>query len=119
MNVLLVGAGGFFGAMARFFVSKWFAGRFQSAIPYGTLSINLAGSFLLGLMAGAEPWNAVRLLIGTGFLGAFTTFSTFKVESVRLWAEKRYLAFWAYIGLSYTAGIALAFAGFWLGESLR
>lgn len=112
LHGMLVGIGGFAGAIARYFVSRAAAKRFQSAIPYGTLTVNLIGAFSLGVVAGAEAPDAVRLLVGTGFLGAFTTFSTLKTDSLRLLTEKRAAAFWVYLALTYTLGLALAFAGY-------
>lgn len=87
LQVLLVAAGGAAGSVARFLVSKASASFLGTAIPYGTLVVNIAGSLLLGFLTGlalggtAVP-DAVRLLIGVGFCGAFTTFSTFAVETI-------------------------------------
>lgn len=84
---LLVAAGGSVGAVARYVVAKWadtlVAGRF----PLGTFVVNIAGTFLLGLLGGALAGRLVphgddyRLALGVGFLGAFTTFSTFEMET--------------------------------------
>jgi fluoride exporter len=84
---LLVGAGGSLGAIARFVVARWadtvVAGRF----PLGTFVVNMAGTFLLGLLGGTLAGRLVphgddlRLALGVGFLGAFTTFSTFEMET--------------------------------------
>lgn len=106
----LVGLGGFGGAIARFALSGWMSRKFPGSIPYGTLTVNLLGSFLLGavLAAGIKP---LALLLGTGFMGAFTTFSTFKTEGMKLALSRQWRALAIYYGLSYTLGIALAFAG--------
>jgi CrcB protein len=84
---LLVGVGGFLGSNARYLTAKWadtlVAGRF----PLGTFLINISGSFLLGLLGGVlaarivPQSDNVRLALGVGFLGAFTTFSTFEMET--------------------------------------
>lgn len=86
---LLVSLGGVLGANVRYLITTWAAGRFGTAFPHGTLLVNVAGSFLLGLFFGAfatifnnDP--SARLLIATGFLGAETTYSTFAYETVAL-----------------------------------
>lgn len=77
-------------------------------IPLGTLAVNLAGSFLLGLLAGWEPPGAT--VVGTAGVGALTTFSTFSAEVVELRAEGRGRVA-AYVAMSLAGGIALAWAG--------
>lgn len=93
-NVLWIGLGAVLGANARYFVSLWLAAKLGSAFPYGTLTVNAAGSLLLGfLVAAGSHYLALspqlRLLLFVGFLGSFTTFSTFAVESVDLWQNGR------------------------------
>lgn len=88
-TVLIIGLGGFVGANARYLVSVLVAGRFGSAFPWGTLVANFTGSVLLAVfLAWAARQTAldprVRLLIATGFFGAYTTFSTYANESVAL-----------------------------------
>lgn len=93
-EMLLVGTGGFLGANARYILTAWFAVRVEkwlgwTNLPYGTLFVNVTGSFLLaivGVMIAREGrWSeTTRLLIGTGFFGAYTTFSTYANESVGL-----------------------------------
>ncbi len=86
---ILIAAGAVLGANARYAVGLWAGGRFGAGFPYGTLFVNLAGSFLLGFLAGAAGGRLniaaeARLLLGIGFLGSFTTFSSFSVESLAL-----------------------------------
>jgi CrcB protein len=87
-EMLWVGLGGFVGANARYLLGGWVATRFGSAFPYGTLVINVTGSFVLGLIAGTLEGHtlppAVRLALAIGFVGAYTTFSTWTYETVRL-----------------------------------
>ena len=93
---LLVGIGGFFGAVARFLVAGWFGSRSDS-FPSGTLAVNVAGSLALAFLATmlserALPGSAFRLIAMVGFLGAFTTFSAFSYESALLWSSGRWAA---------------------------
>ena len=87
VSCLWVGAGGFAGAIARFLVARASASWFGVGFPYGTFIVNITGSFLLGLVATIAalkvlPWpEPLRLAIAVGFLGAYTTFSTFSYES--------------------------------------
>jgi CrcB protein len=118
-DMLCVAVGGFFGALARYGVSTWANRRFPSVVPRATLFVNLSGSLLLGLLAGGNWGTAVTLLLGTGFMGAYTTFSTFNVENVQLARRKQWSALSLYVGISYIAGIALAFAGHSLGVMLH
>lgn len=117
-NAALVAAGGFFGAIARYYVSKKAAERFQSVVPYGTLAVNVSGSFLLGVVVGSNWGNTAMLLAGTGFMGAFTTFSTFKLESAALAAKSRYRAMVGYIAATYILSIVFAYIGFCISSTL-
>lgn len=86
---VLIGFGGILGANARYLVSLWAAKRYGVAFPYGTFLINASGSFVMGffltILADHFSNNAdARYLVATGFLGAYTTFSTFAYESLAL-----------------------------------
>ena len=116
MSFLLVGIGGFFGAIARFAVSNYVKARYGGAFPYSTFFINVLGSFLLGLLVGSSVDDRVLLLFGTGFMGAFTTFSTFKLELTQLGVGKKGNVFFSYITASYVCGIAAAFCGFFVAS---
>lgn len=114
-KLLLVGAGGFIGAILRHGISQWISKRTVSALPVATLFVNLLGSFVLGLITGLDLSKFWVLFLGTGILGAFTTFSTFKLESIQLRFKKNWKTFILYTVLSYTLGITLAWTGFQLG----
>nr|WP_304214679.1 fluoride efflux transporter CrcB [Fredinandcohnia onubensis] len=118
VNIILVGVGGFFGAITRFAVSQFINKKFSFRIPIATLLVNLSGSFLLGFIIGMGIGGYAFLLLGTGFMGAFTTFSTFKLEGIQLHIGKRKKDFFIYNLLSYGGGIMLAFIGIEVGYFL-
>lgn len=91
LKYLVIGLGGFVGANARYLVGGWVQQRWGAEFPYGTFIVNITGCFILGVFATlalrsgwSEPW---RLLVAVGFVGAYTTFSTFEYETLRLIAE--------------------------------
>ncbi|MEO7059859.1 MAG: fluoride efflux transporter CrcB [Lapillicoccus sp.] len=118
-GVLLVSLGAAVGAPSRWLVDRAVGRRQSSRLPWGTLTVNLVGSFILGVVLG---WShtpgrgpEVALLVGTGFCGAFTTFSTFAFESVRLLEEGRSRYAVANLLLSLILGCLLAAAGWGIG----
>lgn len=117
-RMIFVAIGGFFGAICRFAISNWVKAHVNTVLPLATFGINLLGSFLLGICVGVGPSSSIQLLAGTGFLGAFTTFSTFSVESVRLYDSRGLLAAASYLCISCLCGGILAFTGWWLAELL-
>ncbi|MEQ4720452.1 fluoride efflux transporter CrcB [Nonomuraea sp. B19D2] len=84
MTVLLVALGAAIGAPLRYLTDRLVQSRHDSVFPWGTLAVNLAGSFILGLLAGLPVGAAWSALLGTGFCGALTTYSTFSYEILRL-----------------------------------
>jgi fluoride exporter len=103
------------GALARFGLTLLVADRLHPHLPVGTLAVNVSGAFLLGLLAGASVDGDARLLFGVGLLGAYTTFSTWMVETQRIdEAGKRRLAV-TNILLSIALGLAAAALGRWIG----
>ncbi|MEK5078868.1 fluoride efflux transporter CrcB [Solibacillus sp. FSL W7-1436] len=111
MNFLLVAFGGFFGAILRAVVSKRLnhTNRFMY---FGTFTVNMLGSFALGFLVNMHLHTNVNLILCIGFLGAFTTFSTFKLESVTLVHAKQWKQFLLYSLLTYSVGLSFAVAGF-------
>ena len=101
--LLSVGAGGFFGAVSRFALSGWVQRITGSSFPYGTLTVNMLGSFLIGFLLlyfeqSVAPQQ--KALIMTGFLGALTTFSTFSLETVLMLQQNLYLKAFSNISLN-------------------
>jgi CrcB protein len=112
VSMFLVGGGGFVGAIMRYYISTRISKSFPSALPYGTLTVNLTGSFTLGLLIGNGISDSLSLLIGTGFIGAFTTFSTLQIESLRMMLTGKYIHLFVYNALTYILGLILAFIGY-------
>jgi CrcB protein len=103
------------GAVTRYLLDGAIRGRAGGRFPWGIWAVNVSGSLLLGLLAGAEVGGVPLLVAGTGFCGAYTTFSTFAYESVTLAEDgRRDLAAANAVG-SVAAGLAAAAAGIWLG----
>ena len=124
-RILLVAVGGAIGAVGRYLLSGWVSRATQhSPFPYGTLSVNVLGALLLGLLLGATTSGSLllapryRTMLGVGLLGAFTTFSTFAyetLESVRMGDLRTALL---NVGVSLTVGLAACWLGVSLGERL-
>jgi CrcB protein len=113
--MLFVGVGGILGAITRFLLGKWLSNKISSTFPVGTWFINLSGSFVLGLLAflhmGSQIQDWVWLFIGTGFLGAYTTFSTFGYETIQLLQNKKTKLAIYYVTTSVFLGVIFALVG--------
>jgi CrcB protein len=111
MTVFWVALGAAVGAPLRYLMDRWVQARHGSGFPWGTLTVNVAGSLLLGFLTGLPAGHAVSAVLGTGFCGALTTYSTFSYETLRLTQDgrRRYAA--ANVLLSLTAGLAAAYLG--------
>ncbi len=121
MKFLVIGFGGFFGAILRYSVSKGATVYFGNLLPYGTLIVNGLGSFLLAFLYTYSVEKSVisenmRFFIGVGFMGAFTTFSTFSVETVNLFEDGAYVLSALNIFLNVSISIAAAFIGIFLAK---
>jgi fluoride exporter len=115
----VVAIGGFFGAIARFTLSIQVQNRFKSFFPYGTLFVNVLGCFLMGLMFGLiSKTDFVGLnmqnMIDTGFIGAFTTFSTFSYETFSLIRENEIFLALLNIGIQVILGLLAVWLGCFL-----
>lgn len=113
--IFLVGAGGFIGSVARYLLSDAVQSRLLTSFPFGTMTVNLIGCFIIGIIyALSETSNLApeyRILIATGFCGGFTTFSSFSFESLTLLQDNQYLYATLYAGLSLVLGLLAAFVG--------
>jgi len=118
-QILVIAAGGAFGAVSRFFASHAVYHLLGRNFPYGTLFVNVAGSFLMGLLfilfierfSSASEWRSMILI---GFLGSFTTFSTFSMETLTLLQQADYLK----AGLNILSSVVLCLLAAWLGVLL-
>ena len=115
-NLLLVAVGGGVGSIARYLCQKWVNENHAHPFPWGTLLVNLAGCFLIGIVYGAAEKTTfispqIRLLLITGFCGGFTTFSTFAFENMTLLRSNDTLYFLTYAVASVVFGIGAVFAG--------
>jgi fluoride exporter len=119
-ELLIVGCGGFFGAICRYLVSGWAQTFFKSPFPFGTLTVNSIGSLLLGFIAGLSQTAIIspqlRMFIAIGLLGAFTTFSTFSYETMMLLRSQSYVEAFLNIAISLILGIILVYIGFIVGQ---
>ncbi len=111
MTVLLVLAGGAIGAPARYLVDRAVQARHDTVFPWGTLTVNVAASFLLGLLMGWSAGTRVFTLVGVGGCGALSTYSTFGYETLRLVQDRSYLLATLNVTVSVVAAVGAASAG--------
>ncbi|RZT96261.1 camphor resistance protein CrcB [Ancylomarina subtilis] len=116
-NILLIGIGGFVGSVARYFLSRLNLNIAFFAIPIGTLSVNVLGSFIIGLLMGISDKSTIltadlRLLLMVGLCGGFTTFSSFTSENLMLMHNGQFLSVFLYTALSILFGFLAVYLGF-------
>ncbi|ADL67645.1 fluoride efflux transporter CrcB [Thermoanaerobacterium thermosaccharolyticum] len=121
MEYIYIGIGGFFGAILRYIVSSYYQSILHTVFPIETFFINIFGSFLLSYISNLtlEEFKVnfnIRLAITTGFIGAFTTFSTFTKETMDLLRNGRIAVALIYVLLSILVGFIMSFIGFELGD---
>lgn len=119
MDYLIIGVGGFVGAIVRYVVALWIGQRWGRSFPLGTFVINVTGSFLIGLLMTLMAERVIenpqwRLLLVVGFLGAYTTFSTFEYETGALLKDGE----WLYAGLNVIGSVVAGFIALKLGETI-
>ncbi|MDP7703251.1 MULTISPECIES: fluoride efflux transporter CrcB [unclassified Mycobacterium] len=108
LGVMLIGG---IGSVTRFLVDRTVARRVSRPFPYGTLTVNITGAALLGFLSSLALPKDVSLLIGTAFVGAYTTFSTWMLETQRLSEERQMLAAFANIAVSVLLGLGAVLLG--------
>ena len=115
MHWLLVFVGGGLGSMARHAIGRAGLALLGPVFPWWTMAVNVAGSFLIGLLAGLfgamEAGQGARLFLVTGFLGGFTTFSAFSLDALTLWERGAAVEAGLYVGGSVIASLIAAAAG--------
>lgn len=121
MEYIYIGIGGFFGAILRYLVSSYYQSILHTVFPIETFFINIFGSFLLSYISNLalEEFKLgfnIRLAITTGFIGAFTTFSTFTKETMDLLRDGKIAMALMYVLLSILIGFIMSFIGFELGD---
>jgi CrcB protein len=121
-KVLVLSLGGVAGVNARYWLGVWINRWASAQFPWATFAINVSGSFAIGfltaLLARWSPHSHLRLLIVVGFLGGYTTFSTFAIESVTLWQRGEWAASLANMGGSVLAGCAAVVLGAALAQEV-
>ena len=106
------------GAVLRFLVDRAVARRLARPFPYGTLTVNLTGSILLGFISGLALHPDIALVAGTALVGSYTTFSTWMLETQRLAEERQLVTAAANIFVPVVLGVGAALLGQWLAGAL-
>ena len=125
-NILSIAAGGAMGAVSRYLVSRAVARSASPSaavlFPWGTFIVNMTGCFLIGLLSVLSEKTEIdprlRSFLGIGFLGAFTTFSTFSLETLNLMRDGEFILAFSNAGLSLVLGLAACLAGMTVGRVL-
>ncbi len=123
LKYVMVGVGGCLGSMLRFWVGSYIGSRMGTRFPYGTFVINVTGSFLIGLilalLTAKTHWSPNwRYLIPIGFLGGYTTFSSFEYETLRTIHDGQIGIGLLYVGLSVCLGFVAVWGGFMTGRAI-
>lgn len=117
LDLVVVGIGGFIGAIIRYIVSSRL--NKSNHLPIGTLLVNLAGAFLIGAVFGLELARLWTLFLSAGVAGALTTFSTIQKEIILTLKRKAYVQGIMYLGITFLGGVGLTLLGYTVAMSLR
>jgi fluoride exporter len=123
LKYVMVGVGGGLGSIVRFWLGSYIAGRMGTRFPYGTFVINVTGSFLIGLilalLTAKTHWSMNwRYLIAIGFLGGYTTFSSFEYETLRAIRDGQIGVGLLYVALSVCLGFIAVWGGVMAGRAI-
>ncbi|BCY05294.1 putative fluoride ion transporter CrcB 2 [Actinoplanes sp. L3-i22] len=118
ITVLLVVVGAAIGAPLRYVTDRYVQARYGSGFPWGTLAVNVAGSLVLGFVLGMPLSHGLTALIGTGFCGALTTYSTFSWEALTFARRGERAKAFAYVLVSLLAGLGAASVGLILADAV-
>jgi CrcB protein len=123
VRTVWIGLAGFAGAVSRYGIEGWISQRSRGAFPWGTFVVNASGCFLLGFVFALlterfQAPAALRSALTIGFLGAYTTFSTFAFETMRLAEDGAVLLAVGNVASSLGAGLLAVYAGTWAGRAL-
>lgn len=124
ISLLIVGVGSFIGGAIRYLLSLFMKNLCGQGFPWGTLSVNLLGCFLFGIVfaifsKSSSTDSTLYLLLTTGICGGFTTFSTFANESIQMLQHGNIFGFIAYVATSVIAGLALIALGYWIVKAIK
>ncbi len=114
--LLIIGSGGFIGSIARYVLSQWMQRIFETTFPIGTLTVNIIGSFLIGIIYALSEKGGIlspelRMFLAVGICGGFTTFSSFAYENFNMVGFQQYLFSAIYIGASLFLGLIAVYLG--------
>ncbi|TNE74098.1 fluoride efflux transporter CrcB [bacterium] len=122
MNLIWVGIGGALGAISRYKLTEWINSLTPGLFPFGTLTVNVLGSFILGFIIGmvhqGNLQEPMRLAIATGFLGALTTFSTFSMETIELFKGGLAMQGFINIGMNVVFSLLASASAYWLSTQV-
>jgi CrcB protein len=123
LTAVYIAIAGALGSVGRYAVAKYIQDTSSSNFPWGTLAVNVLGSFLIGLLmaifaARGELDSRLRLALTVGFLGGFTTYSAFALETITLVERKLYTSAAAYVGLTFVAAAVGCLLGLVVGRRL-
>lgn len=115
-SILIAGLGGFIGTALRFGVTRFFQVYYPSGFPWGTFSVNILGSLIIGILFGLSEKGELmspewRIFLTVGLCGGFTTFSSLSLDAFILMQDREWLRFIAYTGLSFTLGLFAVYLG--------
>lgn len=116
--IWMLGIGASMGACVRYFLTNLIKKYIKGPFPLATFFLNVSGTLALGFVVGIKLKTLPYVIIGTGFLGGYTTFSTFNTELFALLDDRNYKMAFLYGILSYVVGLSFAFLGFTLGQHL-